>query len=151
MKYKITLTASLISLCTGFFLGKGQKKVITIHEKAKIHEKVVYRDVVKTKVVNHVRTITRPSETIIDTKETFFISGDTSENFESKLFVTQKNEKVDNSSTGYGFGLFSKFPLGRSSYELRPFVMAPITSHFKILVSSDFRFKKVEIGAMLEF
>lgn len=149
MSKSLVIVASICFL-SGFFIGKGKREVVIVHEKGKTHEKVVYRDVIKNKVVQSTRTVTRPTETIVDTKTEFFVAKEARQNLENRVEI-QNQQKTETSPTRlWGFGVTTPLSTTPSS-NLRFHVIVPVCDHISLSTSSGFKKKDVQVGLIIVF
>lgn len=151
MGYKSGAILALAFFCLGFFTGRGKKQVQIIHEKGKTHEKVVYRDVVKNKVVHSIRTIQKQNETFVEQNTEYFFSASNFKNVESHLEFENKTKIEKPTSGTFGVGIFSPFTSTPSIDNTKIIVLIPTTDYLSILVTSNLKFNTFETGLMIEF
>lgn len=145
MGYKSLFCVSLVSLVAGFFIGRGHKVVETIVKEGETHEKVVYRDVVKNKVVRSIKTTTRPSETVLDYKEEFFVSQSNS-NFVESTFKFKEETKIDRPSRGrIQMGFYTDFKT------ISPVIILPVFQSISIIGTTNIDFDEYNFGLIYSF
>jgi len=150
MRPQIVIALVLTAFAAGIVLGSRAKKTRFVTEKGDTIEKVVYKDRVVNKTVYSTITTTVGKKHVVEQKKEVYNS-ESKTNTASKEVVVENPVPVD-AKVQWGVGMAYDVH-GKEFKEeyFKPVLLAPVSDHVQLMLSTDLKLQSFEGGLVFEF